>query len=147
MKNFQHEKDPVVESMPADWDSEQQKIAKDAIAILLRCYPGYAWGLEFSPQVGLAQASLIIRLTDVPTDVVYIVNYKDMDFPDLKIIMRAGGEFLEALGLSRSRNRHDEVRGLKTTPSGLVIPAHAAMPSTNQPGYDKLKADNERYNP
>jgi hypothetical protein len=144
MKDFQHEKDPVVESMPKDWDSEQQKIAKQAIVILLRHYPGYAWSLEFAPAVGNEQASLIIRISDVPTDVVYLVNYKDMDFPDLKIIMRAGGEFLEALGLSRSKNRHDEVRGLKTTPSGLVIPAHAAMPEKNS-GYAKLKATNERY--
>jgi len=137
-------KDPMTESMPAEWDSEQQKIAKDAIAILLRCYPGWAWSLEFTHAVGDEQASLIIRISDVPTDVVYLVNYKNMDFPELKCIMRAGGEFLEALGLSRGKNRHDEVRGLKTTPSGLVIPAHAAMPEKNS-GYTKLKAINEKY--
>jgi hypothetical protein len=131
-------KDPVVETMPSGWVGEQQVIAKEAMAMLKKHYPGWQWALEWTETVGGELGALIIRLSDVPTDVVYMVNYKDMDRDNMYCIMRAGGEFLEALNLSRSKGRWDEVRGLKTTAAGLIVPDYAAMPENN-PGYAKIK--------
>jgi hypothetical protein len=142
LSKVQHEKDPVVESMPKDWLPEQKIIANEAMAILKRHYPGWQWGLEWTETVNGVLGALIIRLQDVPTDVVYLVKYTDMDRDRMFCIMRAGGEFLEALGLSRTRNRHDEVHGLKRTPAGLIVPDSAAMPEIN-PGYSKVK---EQFN-
>lgn len=142
LSKIQHEKDPVVESMPKDWLPEQQSIAKQAMDILNRHYKGWKWGLEWTETVNGILGALIIRLQDVPTDVVYLVKYTDMDRDRMFCIMRAGGEFLEALGLSRTRNRHDEVHGLKRTPAGLIVPDSAAMPEIN-PGYSKVK---EQFN-
>ena len=136
--NFQHTRDPVVDSMPTDWLPEQKAIANEAMAVLTRHYPGWKWGLEWTETVGGVLGALIIRLQDVPTDVVYLVKYLDMDRDKMSCIMRAGGEFLEALGLSRTRHRQDEIHGIKRTPAGLIIPDSAAMPEIN-PGYGKIK--------
>lgn len=138
MTQFQHERDPVVDSMPADWTSEQKTLANDAMKTLHKHYWGWAWAIEFTDIVGESnQCAMIIRLTDVPTDMVYIVQLADLTKEGA--VMRAGGEFLEALGLSRTKGRWDEVRGLKKTPGGLVIPAYAAIPENN-PGYETAKA-------
>lgn len=138
MTQFQHERDPVVDSMPVDWTSEQKTIANEAMKTLKKCYPGWQWAIEFTDIVGESnQCAMIIRLTDVPTDMVYIVQLADLTKEGA--VMRAGGEFLEALGLSRTKGRWDEVRGLKKTPGGLVIPAYAAIPENN-PGYETAKA-------
>lgn len=135
----QHHKDPVVESMPTDWTTEQKSISKDAMATLRLHYPGWQWSLEWTEIVGDSKLSvLIIRLSDVPTDVVYLVQVADLTKEGA--VMRAGGEYLEALGLSRTKGRWDEVHGLKRTPAGLIVPAHAAVPETN-PGYAKIKQE------
>ncbi len=144
-EQLQHEKDPVVDSMPKDWLPEQQQIAKEAVTVLLRHYPGWVWQIEWTAIVGKGSSAMIIRLGDVPTNITYIIQYEDIDRDQLKVVMRAGGEFLEALGLSRTKNRHDEVRGLKTTPAGLIVPDYAAMPETN-PGYEKVKTEYNKLN-
>jgi hypothetical protein len=135
--------DPVKENIPADWSTEKQIIAKDAMQVLVRHYPGWKWGIEYSdePLTG-AISTLIIRLMDLHTEVVYQIRYKDIDRDRMHCVMLAGGTLLDAHGLSRTRNRHDEVHGLVKTRSGLVIPDHAAIPETN-PGYQKIKEKRE----
>ncbi len=137
----QHEKDPVVDSLPKEWLSEQKAIAVEAMAVLKRHYPGWAWGIEWTDIVGKeVMSALIVRITDVPTDAVYIIQHKDIDRDRLECVMRAGGQLLEALGLSRTKYRHDEVHGLARTASGLIVPDHAAVPANN-PGYEKFKRE------
>lgn len=140
MAEIQHPKDHVVDEIPENWTTEQELIAKEAAAVLYRHYPGYSWGCEWSECVGNAMGMLIIRLLDIPTETVYVIAYKDIDRDRMKCVMRAGGLMLEAHGLSVGGARGDEVRGLKKTPAGLIVPAHAAMPDTN-PGYDKIKKE------
>lgn len=133
-------KDPITESMPSDWTNEQKIIAKEAMAVLTKHYPGWVWQIEWSANVGNQLGVMIIRLGDVPTGVVYTVNPRTLDRSSTHWAVHAGGEFLEALGLPRAKNRndHDEVRGLARTPSGLIVPYADAVPSTN-PGYAKIK--------
>jgi hypothetical protein len=133
------EKDPITESMPKDWLPEQKLIAKDAMAVLRRHYPSYVWGIEWQEPVGGVMGPLIIRIRDVPTDVVYMIDYKDIDRDRMHCVVVAGGMLLESHGLSRTKGRGDEVRGLKRTAAGLIIPDYAAIPETN-PGYVKVKA-------
>jgi len=131
--------DPLTESMPAEWSNEKKIIAKDAMRVLQQHYPKWKWGIEFNddPATG-GLDSMVVRLTDILTETAYFIRAMDIDRDRMHCVMIAGGMLLEAHGLSRSRNRHDEVRGLKTTPAGLLVPDHAAMPETN-PGYAKIK--------
>lgn len=145
MAEFVNAKDPVVERTPEAWTSEQELIAKDALTLLVRHYPGYKWGVEFSENVGNQLGVMIIRMLDIPTDVVYLINPKDIDRDNMRCVMRAGGEMLEALGLRVGRAKGDDVRGLKRTPAGLIIPDHAAVPETN-PGYEKIKSEFTKLN-
>ena len=145
LQDFQHKEDPVVATMPKAWTSEQQQIASDAMRTLKKHYPGWLWQLEFTdPQQATINkpaemGSLIIRLGDVQTEVVYVVNYRDLDKDRMRIIVKAGGEFLEALGLSRTKWRHDEVTGLPKTAGGIIVPDLNALPEGN-PGRDRVKA-------
>lgn len=145
MAEFINPKDPVVERTPQAWTSEQELIAKDALVILKRHYPGYKWGIEFSENVGNMLGVMIIRMLDIPTYVCYIINPKDIDRDRMSVVMRAGGEMLEALGLRVGRAKGDDVRGLKRTPAGLIVPDHAAVPEIN-PGYAKIKAEFTKLN-
>ena len=135
--------DPVKEdNFPADWTAEKRIIAKDTMQVLLRHFSGWRWGIEFEddPQTG-GIAGLMIRILDIMTETRYFINAKDIDRDRMHCAMVAGGMLLEAHRLSRTKNRHDEVRGLKTTPAGLLVPDHAAMPENN-PGYAKIKQQN-----
>jgi hypothetical protein len=131
-------RDPITESMPKAWLSEQKQIAKEAMQMLLKHYPAYKWGIEWQPILQNEMGPMIIRLRDVPTETVYVLKYGDIDKPDFKCIITAGGLLLEAHGLSRTKWRGFEVRDQKRTPAGLIIPAYAAMPEFN-PGYQKVK--------
>ena len=133
--------DPVKEdNLPAEWNSEKVVIAKDAMWVLLKNYGGWRWGIEFNddPATG-GLDSMIIRLLDVPTETVYYIRAQDIDRDRMHCVVIAGGMLLEAHGLSRTRNRHDEVRGLKRTPAGLIVPDPNAVIETN-PGYSKIKS-------
>ena len=132
--------DPVVERTPEKWTAEQEILAKEALRVLHREFGGYQWGVEFAANVGNQLGAMIIRLLDIPTDVCYVINPKDIDIDRMTIVRTAGGEFLEALGLPalHARKGADRVRGLKTTPAGLIVPDHAAVPDTN-PGFDRIK--------
>lgn len=135
--------DPVTEdNSPVDWSAEKRILAKDAMQVLLRHYSGWRWGIEFNdcPQTG-GLDSMVVRILDIMTETAYYIRAQDIDRDRMHCVMIAGGMLLEAHGLSRSKNRHDEVRGLKTTPAGLLVPDHAAMPETN-PGYAKIKQQN-----
>jgi len=137
-----HLVDPVTEKAPVTFDSEQKQIAEDALSVLRKHYWGYKWGIEFSEKDKNNEWAMYIRLLDVPTDVVYVVNYKKIDKDRMRCAMRGGGLLLEALGLPAARATGDNVRGLKKTAAGLIIPAHAAMPENN-PGYEAIKKQNE----
>ena len=137
-------RDPVTDSMPAEWTSEQKLIAKDAMAVLLRHYPGWAWQIEFGANVGNQLGGMIIRMGDLPTKTIYHIHPKDIDRDRLRCVVTAGGMLLEAHGLSRTRNRHDEVHGLARTPSGLIVPYADAVPDNN-PGFAEIKKLNGRF--
>ena len=153
LKNYHDPRDPVIESMPAAWTSEQKQIAKDAMLTLTKHYPGWKWGIEYTPNSPAREVvdhfgirtfrkaemgSLVIRLLDVATEVVYVVNYRDIDKDRMHVIVKAGGEFLEALGLSRTKWRQDEVTGLPKTKGGIIVPYLDALPDNN-PGRDRVK--------
>jgi hypothetical protein len=131
-------KDPITESMPAAWLPEQKQIAKEVMRMLLKHYPSYKWGVEWQPCLQNEMGPMIIRIRDVPTETIYVLKYEDIDKPDYRCAITAGGLLLEAHGLSRTKDRGFEVRDQKRTPAGLIIPAYAAMPETN-PGYEKVK--------
>ena len=131
-------KDPVTETVPVDWTATQEIIAKDALTVLVRHYPRYKWGVEWSETINSQLGVLIIRLLDVPTDTVYLINPKDIDRDNMYCVMRAGGEMLEALGLRVGGARGDDIRGIKRTPAGLIVPDYAAVPETN-PGFATMK--------
>lgn len=130
----------VTETRPTNWRSDQEIIAKDALAVLVRHYPGYKWGVEWSECINNQLGILIIRVLDLPTDIVSVVNPKDIDRDRMTCAMRAGGLILEALGLPAMGARHgaDKVRGLKYSPAGLIVPDYNAVPENN-PGYEKYK--------
>jgi hypothetical protein len=137
--------DPVVKNLPDEWSSEKQTIAKEAMVKLVRAYPGWQWQIEFNDEPTSDKiAAMIIRLGDLMTDVVYLIGYKDIDMPEMHCALVAGGMMLEAHGLSRTKGRHDEVHGLKQTPSGFIVPDYAALPENN-PGYIKTKQKFEEY--
>ncbi len=136
-------KDPVIETMPPEWTNEQQIIAKEAMAILQKHYPGWLWGLQWGDNVGDQLGPLIIRIQDIPSETVYILHPKDIDRDRMRCIITAGGMLLEAHGLSRTKYRHDEVHGLKTTQSGIIVPDFDAVP-VNNPGYAKIKKEFNR---
>ena len=137
--------DPVTENRPKDWLSEQQLIASDALAKLTKHYPGWKWGIEFVAINGKSDnlGAMMLRLLDVPTDLCHMIQYKDIDRDNLRCVIRAGGAFLEALGLSRSKWKYEEIRGLKKTAAGLIIPDYAAFPEGN-PGYEKAKKEYDK---
>jgi hypothetical protein len=135
-----NKKPVVIETVPVDWTSQQESIAKDALTVLCRHYPGYKWGVEWTECLNSQLGVLVIRLLDMPTDAVYLINPKDIDRDRMRCAMRAGGEFLEALGLTARAARHDadKVHSLKRTPAGLIVPHYAAVPEHN-PGYARFK--------
>jgi len=137
--------DPVTEDRPVEWTSDQQLIAGEALDKLSRYYPGWRWGVAFTEVTNLIDKSwaLMLKLLDVPTDLCYIIQHKDIDRGRMTCIMKGGGEFLEALGLPRSKWRHDELRNLKRTPGGLILPYHDAFPDCN-PGRAKAKENYDK---
>lgn len=139
--------DPVTEAVPANWKSIQERIAKDALGVLCKHYPGYKWGVEW-PEADQGRLGIfIIRALDIPTQICGTIHPKHLiDDPNLKMVIRIGGLFLEALGLptTKARAGADRVRGLITTPNGLIVPDHAALPDNN-PGYDTIKRMNADF--
>lgn len=136
-------KDPVVDTPPEEWNSEQEMLAKEALRVLYRHYRGWKWGVEFSENVGGQMGSMIIRLLDVPTETIYVINYKDIDKDRMYCAVTAGGMMLEAHGISRKFGAFEEIKGLKATPSGILVPEYAAVPENN-PGYEKIKGQHLR---
>ena len=134
----QYAKNPVTESVPVDWSSEREIIAKDALRVLYKHYKGFKWGIEFTETPDRSLGMLVIRVLDIPTKIVYTIHPKDIDRDRMLCVMRGAGLLLEALGLRVGRARGDDVHGLKMTPSGLLVPHYDAMPETN-PGYRETK--------
>lgn len=138
---MQNPNNPVVtEAAPPDWTSEQEIIAKESLGILLRLYPNYRWGVQWTECVGNALGMLVVRMLDIPTKICYTIHPKDIDRDRMTCIMRAGGMMLEAHGLRVGRARGDDFRGLKQTRAGLIVPDYAAIPDNN-PGYEMVKKE------
>lgn len=139
---LQAQNKPVVtESAPADWTATQEVIAKDALAVLTRHYYGVRWGVEWTECVGNALGAMVIRMLDMPTKVCYVINPKDIDRDRMRCVIKAGGELLEAHGMTRARNIADRgLRGLKQTKAGLIVPDYAAVPENN-PGFEAIKKE------
>lgn len=137
------QKDPVIEKAPDDWTNEQELIAKDALAVLVKHYPGYKWGVEWTATTQSSLGMLVVRLLDIPTQVVYCIQYKDIDRDNMRCCIRAGGMMLESHGLAvgGAKKSGDRVHGMKRTPAGLIVPDYAAVPESN-PGYSAIKKSN-----
>jgi len=125
---------------------EEQALAAQALRVLLRHYPGYKWGVEFTRATEASIGSMLISLVDIPTEVKYLINPKDLDRIEMKSVMRGGGELLEALGfVVRGARDTDDVRSKINTPNGLIIPNVDAVPDNN-PGYERIKAQRNQFN-
>lgn len=125
---------------------EEQALAAQALRVLLRHYPGYKWGVEFTRATEASIGSMLISLVDIPTEVKYLINPKDLDRIEMKSVMRGGGELLEALGfVVRGARDTDDVRSKINTPNGLIIPNVDAVPDNN-PGYERIKAQHNQFN-
>ena len=137
--------DPVVEHAPSDWTSEQELIGKDALDVLSRHYPGYKWGVEWSPSSVNSLGMLIVRLLDIPTQTIYCIQYKDIDRDNMKCCILAGGLMLESHGLvvGGARKSGERVKGMKRTPAGIIVPDYAAVPEGN-PGFSAIKKSFEK---
>ena len=137
--------DPIDENLPKDWLPEQKSLASDAMRVLHKHYPGWKWGIEWTEIVGkpTGLGAMLIKILNMPTDLTFIFQYEDIDRDNMRSVMRAGGQFLEALGVSRAKNRHDEIQGMARSPGGLIIPFHEAIPDNN-PGKNKIKKLAER---
>ena len=145
--NFKHEKvNPLGLILPRQpWENEQEALAKDALAVLTKHYFGYKWGIEFtSTSVGSGMGMMVIRLLDIPTEVVYTIKYEDINRDGMKEVMRGGGLFLEALGLKAKSANGDDFRDLKQTPRGHVVANPDAMPDNN-PGREATKKQFETF--
>ena len=145
---FEHPEDPITGTMPDDWLPEQKAIAGEAMRVLRKHYPGWKWGIQWIEIVGrpTGLGGMLINITDIPTDKSYMLHYDDIDRDRMSSVMRAGGEYLEAHGLSRTKWRHDEVHGLARTAAGLLVPDYAAFPD-HQPGRQQAKKDFEKAFP
>ena len=125
---------------------EEQALAAQALRVLLRHYPGYKWGVEFTRATEASIGSMLISLVDIPTEVKYLINPKDLDRIEMKSVMRGGGELLEALGfVVRGARDTDDVRSKINTPNGLILPNVDAVPDNN-PGYERIKAQRNQFN-
>lgn len=125
---------------------EEHALAAQALRVLLRHYPGYKWGVEFTRATEASIGSMLISLVDIPTEVKYLINPKDLDRIEMKSVMRGGGELLEALGfVVRGARDTDDVRSKINTPNGLIIPNVDAVPDNN-PGYERIKAQRNQFN-
>lgn len=141
------EKKPAVTSdIPKEWSAEEETLAKEALRVLYKHYPGYKWGIEFTETFDGSLGCLVVRLLDIPTQTVYLVHPDDIDRDRMLCVMRGGGMLLEAHGLNvRGARSSDDVRGLITTPSGLIIPNPDAVPQFN-PGYESIKRQHNLFN-
>jgi len=134
----------VTSEIPKEWTPEQQTIAKEALRILNWHYPGWKWAAQFSKTIEgrneiQDRPCLIIRLMDLPTQTVYVINPKDIDLDRMTCAIRAGGMLLEAHGLPvGAAQRNDKVRYLRRTPGGIILPDVNAVPENN-PGYLTIK--------
>lgn len=138
-----NEQKPVVTNdIPDDWTSEQEILAKEALRTLYRHYSNWRWGVEWSKCANNQLGVMIIRLLDVPTKTVYLINPKDIDRDRMTCAMRAGGTLLEAHGIKVGAARGDQIRGLKKTPAGLIVPDYGAVPENN-PGYAEIMRDSK----
>jgi len=126
--------------------AEEKALAIQALTVLRKHYPGYKWGVEFTRATDYSIGSMLINIVDIPTEVKYLINPKDLDRVEMKSVMRGGGLLLEALGLSpRGARDTDDVRSLINTPNGLILPDVDAVPDNN-PGYERIKAQRNQFN-
>jgi len=129
---------PVTDTVPVDWTAEREIIAKDALRVLYKHYKGFKWGIEFTATHDRSLGMLVIRILDIPTQVVYTIHPKDIDRDRMSCVMRGAGLLLESLGFKVGHARGDDVHLVRKTASGLIIPNFDAMPERN-PGYEKFK--------
>ena len=133
-------KNPVVTD-----SSEESALALAALRVLVKHYPNYKWGVEFTPASEASIGTMVIRLMDIPTEVCYLINPKDLDRIEMKSVMRGGGHLLEALGFKvKGASESDDVRSKVNTVNGLIVPDPAAVPDTN-PGYEKIKTQYNQH--
>lgn len=84
---------------------------------LFKHYPGYQWGV-------IVQNGVIDVLNmNLSGKWGFRLLTKDLD-PDMKVIMRAGGEILERYKLKRGAFNEDTYNNLKFTPTGLLVAEH-----------------------
>lgn len=77
-------------------------------------YPGYQWA------VSVVKGVVQVRNLNLSGKWGFVLLTKDID-PDLKVVMRAGGEILERYRLKRGAYNEDAYNSLKFTPTGLLV--------------------------
>lgn len=93
----------------ADFD-----MAKRVGDMLNKHYPGYMWAVNVSRETGM----ITVQNFTLSGEWGFYLHYtKVLEDPDLKIVMRAGGEILERYKLSRGKANQDIIQEL---PSDLL---------------------------
>lgn len=137
-------KAPTTKILPPTWTSYQQLLAVDAMRKLQKHYPGWHWGIDFVDDK-ISLGSMVIRIMDVPSDVVYFIRPNDVDRDRLNCVSKGGGHLLEALGLPRSKadesqwDKKTNVKGLYFVDPGAVKENNPGFEAIKK-GYDKLRA-------
>lgn len=78
-------------------------LAKRALALLLKHYPGHPWSVRVTSYQGILTVRLLIRGYERFTSLFHYFIKLDLVHgdPNLKCVVRAGGELLERWGLAR----------------------------------------------
>ena len=77
-------------------------------------YPGHLWAVHVRGGVVMVQNLLLSGKWG------FILKEKDLD-PDLKMVMRAGGELLERYNVSRGRLSNASMANVKKSNTGLPV--------------------------
>lgn len=88
-------------------------LADRAMKTLVRHYPGYQWRIGIDEEGGV----MYILNADVNMFILGMPNYgytlhlkRVYSDPDLKCVMRAGGQILESAGINRGWNKNEIVK-------------------------------------
>lgn len=82
---------------------EDQKLADRSAKLLIAHYPGYPWCVRCSSRQGILTVRLLIVGYEQFTSLFhFVMHLKDVHAdPNLRCVVRAGGELLERWGLAR----------------------------------------------
>jgi len=95
-------------------------LCKNVAETLHKHYPGHAWAVRVYDE---HQGVLAIQNLALSGQWGFMMKLDDID-PDMKFVMRAGGDLLERYNLSRGRLRMDEMADVDYGLTGDAKPVH-----------------------